>query len=187
MREGTKRSSTRLRRNEGCIAARSSRIPAARRREGGLALLVTVMVIIMIAAMAMAAIHNAGEEASGGRRTKTSLDALFAASAGVEMSRTRIAQGNLAPIDVTMPGNNQIRIQSRRRSQSAPQAITPMGLGDQHGGNMINIGSAIGITDEMYQVNVTGSSPGGAFAEVESKVGYTGAGTGTGSKAGGGY
>jgi hypothetical protein len=187
MREGTKCGTRRLRRPEGRIAARGERILVVRRREEGMALLVTVMVVIMIAAMAMAAIRNAGEEASGGRRTKTSLDALFAASAGIEMSRTRIAQGNLAPIDVTIPGNNQIRIQSRRRSQSAPQAITPMGLGDQHEGNMINIGSAIGITDEMYQVNVTGSSPGGAFAEVESKVGFTGAGSGTGSKAGGGY
>jgi hypothetical protein len=187
MREGTKCGTRRLRRDEGRIAARSERILVVRRREEGMALLVTVMVVIMIAAMAMAAIHNAGEEASGGRRTKTSLDALFAASAGIEMSRSRIAQGNLAPIDVTMPGNNQIRIQSRRRSQSAPQAIKPMGLGDQHEGNMINVGSAIGITDEMYQVNVTGSSPGGAFAEVESKVGFTGAGSGSGSKAGGGY
>ena len=165
---------------------RAARRPTGR-REDGMALLVTVMVVIMIAAMAMAAIHNAGEEASGGRRTKTSLDALFAASAGIEMSRSRIADGNLAHIDVRLPGNNQIRIQSRRRSQPTPQPIVSMGTGEQHGGNMINVGSSIGITDELYQVNVTGSSPGGAFAEVESKIGYTGPGSGTGSKAGGGY
>jgi hypothetical protein len=144
------------------------------------------MVIIMIAAMAMAAIHHAGEEAAGGRRTKTSLDALFAANAGIELSRIRIQQGVLAAFDIPL-GDGGIRVQSRRRSDSTAQPIVPLGTSGQAADNMINIGSSIGITDEMYQVNVTGSTPARAFAEVEAKLTYTGPGSGSGSTAGGGY
>jgi hypothetical protein len=150
-----------------------------------MALLVTVMVMIMVAAMAMAAMHHAGEESAGGRRTKTSLDALFGATAGIELSRTRIQQGNLVPIDIALAGN--VRIQSRRRGGTVPVAITPAGTSGQNEDNMINVGSSIGITDEMYQVNMTGVTAAGAVAEVEAKVSYTGPGSGTGSSAGGGY
>jgi hypothetical protein len=113
------------------------------------------------------------------------MEALFAASAGVELSRTRIRQGNLVPFSIPMGGG--VQVQSRRRSQGAPQPIVPLGTSGQSANNMINIGTSIGITEEMYQVNVTGSTQGGALAEVEAKVSYTGPGSGSGSTAGGGY
>jgi opacity protein-like surface antigen len=158
---------------------------AAGRREQGMALLVTVMIIIMIAAMAMAAIQHAGEESAGGRRTKTALDALFGASAGVEFSRVRIAEGNLAAFSVPLDGG--IQAESRRRSQSTPQPIESLGTSGLAAENMINVGSAVGITNEMYRVNVTATTNAGAVAEVEAKVSYTGPGSGSGTAAGGGY
>jgi hypothetical protein len=163
-----------------------------------MALLVTVMVVIMISAMAMGAIHHSGQESVGGRRTKTALDALFGASAGVELARVRIKQGVMTAFDVDLAGG--IEVQSRRRSESTPQEIyafadapgEPGALGGGNTGlvaegNTINNGSKIGITEEMYQVNVTATTNAGAVAEVEAKISYTGPGTGSGSASGGGY
>ena len=114
------------------------------------------------------------------------MDALFGASAGVELARTRVKQGVMDAFDVALDGG--VQVQSRRRSESTPQEIVPFphtgGLADE---NQINVGSAIGITEEMYQVNVTAATPPGAIAEVEAKISFTGPGTGSGAASGGGY
>ena len=169
------------------MAARGSEANAprdARRQEQGLALLLTVMVLILITAMALAAIHHAGEESAGGRRAKAAMDALHAADAGIEFSRNRIALGDLSPIDQTFNG---ISVQSRERADGSPQPLVLVGTTGLAEDNMINVGSAIGLTNEIYRAEITAVSPAGSLAEIHSNISYTGPGSGSGSTAGGGY
>ncbi len=170
---------------EGAMGEHRRRQTLDNQREEGMALLITVMVLILLAAMAVAAVYHAGEESAGGRRTKTAMDALFGANAGNELARVRIATGVLDAFDIGMAGG--VQVQSRRRTDSTPQPIVPLGTTGLADDNMINVGSAIGITTEMYRVNVTATTNAGAVAEVESKISYVGPGSGSGSAAGGGY
>jgi len=168
-----------------CHTRRSTRQRSDEGRQEGMALLIVVLVLILISAMAVAAINHAGEESAGGRRTKTAMDALFGASAGIEFSRVRIAVGNLVPFSIPLDGG--VQVESRRRSDTTPQPIVPLGTTGLASENMINVGEAIGITTEMYRVNATAETNAGAIAEVEAKVSYVGPGSGNGSTAGGGY
>lgn len=155
-----------------------------RGQEQGLALLLTVMVLIMITAMALASIYHAGEESTGGRRAKAAMDALYGADAGIELSRNRVAVGDLSAINMTFNG---IQVQSRARSETSAQPIVLVGTTGLAGDNMINVGSAIGLTNEIYRVRMTATSFAGSVAEIHSNISYTGPGLGSGSAAGGGY
>ena len=153
-------------------------IPGHSRQNEGMALLVTVFVLLLVGAVAVAAIHDSGEEAAAGGRTRATMRTLYAADSGIELALTRLGQNppNTNPFNVGMQGGRSV--ESRRRTDSVPQDVLLTGWGPPPEG--YDLGS---YHNELYRVPVTSTAPRGASAEVEGKIARFAAGSGAGAGA----
>jgi Tfp pilus assembly protein PilX len=132
------------------------------------ALLVTAMVLVLVSMLTLGAINHSEQESTGGSRSRSGTRAFYGADAGVELALSRLSQSppNLNSFDIDLAGTN---VQSRSRSESTPQNLDQVGLGETPEGETLNAGAGAGYTNRVYLVNVTASS-GGSTIEVEAKL-----------------
>ena len=135
----------------------------------GAALLMTAMVLVLVSMLTVTAINHTQQESTGGARSRSGTRAFYGADAGVELALSRLSQTppNLNAFDVDLTGGTNI--QSRTRTETAPQPLDQVGLGETPEGYSLNQGSGAGYTNRVYRINVTSSS-GGSTIEVEAKL-----------------
>jgi Tfp pilus assembly protein PilX len=155
------------------------RRPASRNRDDkrGMALMITMLLMLLIAAVAVASINQSGEEASAGGRTRATARNLYAAESGLQLAQKRLSDSPLDVSSFSIMLEGGRRVESRRRSDGAPQALLRSGIGPPPEGYEINTGSS-SFYSEIYLVNITSSSPAGTTTELEAKVARLMAGSG---------
>ena len=63
-------------------------------------------------------------------------------------------------------------MQSRSRTETVPQTLAQVGLGEAAEGFALNVGSGAGQLNRIYQVNVTAEA-GGSTTEIEVRLSRT--------------
>ena len=140
------------------------------KREQGAALIVSVFILVLIGAIAILAIEQAGEERASAGRKRASTRALNAADAGIQVALNRISQSppDLSAFSVDL-GSGRLA-QSRTRADSTPQPMAQVGVGPPPDGFGITVGGG-GFVNEIFLANVTATSPDGATAQLQTKIG----------------
>jgi Tfp pilus assembly protein PilX len=138
------------------------------KRQEGLALLTTAVVLVLVALLAVAALDDASRESTAGGRSRAATRSVHAADAGLQLARTHLTETppNLTAINVSYGGAT---IQSRSRSQSTPQTLEQVGIGEAPEGYSVNIGPGASFFNRLYQINVTATA-GESAAELEAKL-----------------
>jgi hypothetical protein len=138
-----------------------------RRDESGIALVTSILLLLLVAATAISAIDFSGQELQAGGRARASMRTLYAADAGIQFALQQVQP----PTDLTgftIDINNELKVESRTRSQSGAQVIDEAGVGEPPDGYAINVGS--GFVSEVYDINVTATGANGATSELEAKL-----------------
>jgi len=149
----------------------SERIARSERREGGAALVITVLVMVLLAMLAMTSLKDSEQEATAGARARATTRTLYAADAGIQLALSRLTQTppDLTPFDLTLADG--AGAQSRTRSQTAPDNIHQVGLGETEEGYALNVGAGASSVTRIYQVNVTAAYSNASTAELEARLG----------------
>lgn len=144
---------------------RTSRV---RESERGSGLLITMLVMMLVGAVAVAAINQAGEESSAGGRARATVRNFYAADAGIQIARARLAANppNTAPFSIPLEGGRTV--ESRRRSDATPQPLIRDGFGPPPEGYALNSDSP--FLNEVFLINITSTTPGGTTSEIEAKI-----------------
>ncbi len=138
------------------------------RRDGGFALVTAMVVLLLVSAVVSNLIGYSGEEAHSSARSRTSLENIYAADSGIQLSLQRLQlPRDLTAFSYTL--TNQTLVESRSRSDGAPQPIAAAGIGPPPDGYSINVGG--GFLNELFQLNVTASATNNGVAELEAKLG----------------
>ncbi len=151
----------------------TNRVGPRRKREQGLALIVSILVLLLVTAISIAAIERSGQESTASGRARSSTRSLYAADAGIQLALGRITRSILAPFQFNIDNRT---VQSRSRSDAAPQPIEHLGVGPPPEGYGLNVGSGYG--SELFLANVTATFADGGTTELEAKLGRLAAGTG---------
>jgi hypothetical protein len=144
--------------------------------ERGSGLMITMLIMLLVAAVAVASIEQAGQESAAGGRSRATVRNFYAADSGIQLARARLASSppNTAAFSVVLADGR--RVESRRRTDSAPQPLTRDGFGPPPEGFALNSDSP--FLNEVYLINITSTTPGGTTAEIEAKILRLQAGTG---------
>lgn len=138
------------------------------KREEGVALITAVLILIIVATVAVSSLKGSEEELRAGGRSRSAMNAFYAAEAGIDYAENRVrAPRDLSAFSFTL--SDGTTVQSRKREQGTPQDIVDEGLGNPPAGYSINIGS--GFQNELFNLNVTASRPNLPTSEIEVKVG----------------
>jgi hypothetical protein len=124
------------------------------------------MILLLLTAIGVAAVDHSGQESAGRGRTRAAMQVLYAADAGIEFARSRIAQNDPSAIDFTLPGG--ITVQSRRRSVTGAQVLPPATATVGGVGYSLLVGTSGG--GQVFLVNITATGPNSAAAEIEAKI-----------------
>ena len=146
------------------------RRPTSRVRESerGSAMIVVTLVMLLIGTLAVSAINQAGEEAASSGRTRAVTRNLYAADSGVQIAAVHLAQltPDITPFSFVLEGGKTV--ESRRRSDAAPQPLTSIGFGPPPEGYEINVGSE--FSNEIFLIHITSVAPNGTSTELETKL-----------------
>ena len=157
-------------------AARRLRSTAARKRERGAALLITTMMLVVLAALAFTSMRYSEQESTGSARSRAGTRTFYAADSGIQLAMSHLAQdpADLTAFDVNLA--NGANVQSRAREELLPSALDELttAAGEPQEGESLNVGTGIGTVTRIYRVTVTATSPNGATAEVDAKIGRVG-------------
>jgi hypothetical protein len=137
-------------------------------REAGFALVTAMVVLLLVSAVVSNLIQYSGEEASSSARSRATLENLYAADSGIQLSLQRLQ----LPRDLTAFNYNMANgtlVESRSRSDAAPQPIQPVGIGPPPDGYSINLGG--GFLNELFLLNVTATANNNGVTELEAKLG----------------
>ena len=143
-------------------------------RQQGLAMITTVMVMSLVAAICLSAMSSSQSELTAGGHSRSTMNSLYAAEAGIQFAQNRITTHNLNAFSFTL--DDGTAVESRSRSDSSPQEIGRGGVGTPPEGYAINIGS--GFINETYRLNVTASRRNLATTEIEVRIGTLGVNSG---------
>ena len=145
-----------------------------RRRERGAALLITSLILVVVGAIAFTSIRHSEQESTAGARSRASTRTFYAADAGIQLAASRLAQEppDLSAFDIDLA--NSLNVQSRTRTETVPQALDQIGLGELGEGESLNLDGGVATITRIYRVTVTATSPNGSSAEVEAKINRTG-------------
>lgn len=141
---------------------------ASARREAGFALVTAMVVLLLVSAVVTNLIQYSGEEASSSARSRATTENLYAADSGIQLSLQRVQ----LPRDLTAFNYNMTNgtlVESRSRSDGAPQPIAQVGVGPPPDGYSINLGG--GFLNELFLLNVTASAANNGVTELEAKLG----------------
>jgi hypothetical protein len=143
----------------------SSRV--SRKRQGGIALVTAVLLLLLISGTIVSTIEFSGGEYQAGGRARATSRNLYAADSGVQLGFIRVAAPrDLSPFTFTL--SDGTTVESRARSDASAQPIAAAGIGQPPDGYAINVGT--GYVNELFDLNVTASSPAGSVSELESKL-----------------
>jgi len=141
---------------------------AARLQERGIALITAVLLLLLVSATAISSIDFSGQEFQAGGRARAAMKNLYAADSGVQLGLQRIQPPrNLTAFSFAL--SNGTVVESRSRSDAAPQDIAEAGVGKPPEGYAINLGA--GFVNEIFLLNVTAVAPDRGLAEIEAKLG----------------
>ena len=136
--------------------------------EHGFALVTAIVVLLMVSAVVSNLIAYSGEEASSSARSRASLENLYAADSGIQLSVERLQlPRDLTAFNYTLA--NGTLVESRSRNDAAPEPISAAGIGPPPDGYSINVGG--GFLNELFLLNVTASAANNAVTELEAKLG----------------
>ena len=137
-------------------------------RRRGFALVTAMVVLMLVSAVVVNLIDYSGTERASSARSRSSQKNLFAADSGVQLAFQRIQlPRDLSGFSYAMTDGTVI--ESRRRTDGAPQAIATAGLGAPPDGYSINVGG--GYVNQLFQVNVTAAAANSGISELEAKLG----------------
>jgi len=138
------------------------------RRAGGFALITAMVVMLLVSAVVSNLIGYSGQEAHSSARSRASLENLYAADSGIQLSLQRLqVPRDLSAFTYNMASGTQV--QSRSRNDMAPQPIAPAGVGPPPDGYSINVGG--GFLNELFLLNVTAVAANNGVTELEAKLG----------------
>ena len=141
------------------------------RGKRGSAMIVTVLVLTIVTFLAVSGLRNTERESSTGARSRTASRTLAAADAGLQVALNQLSQApvNLNSFDIDLADG--ANVQSRTRTDGAPQDLTQSGFGlvEVEEGYSIGAGSAVGFVNRIYLVNTTATS-GGSTVELQAKL-----------------
>jgi len=146
---------------------------AAKKREQGIALITVVLVIFLLTASALSSVDFTEQESRASGQSRATMRSLYAADAGIQLATSRIQP----PEDLsafTFALADGTVVESRKRSDGAPQAIGGATAGRPPDGYEVNAGT--GFQFNVYQLNVTAVGNNDLTSELEAKVGVLGAG-----------
>lgn len=144
------------------------REPRSGRGESGFALVTAMVVLLLVSSVVSNLIGYAGEEAHSSARSRASIENLYAADSGIQLSLQRLQlPRDLTAFSYTL--TNATLVESRSRTDGAPQPITPDGIGPPPDGYSINVGG--GFLNELFLLNVTATAANNGIAELEAKLG----------------
>ena len=152
-----------------------SNLGARRHREDGVVLFAVMLVLALLSALAVTAVSQSGAELAASGRTRGATRALYAADAGIEIARTRLAQNppNANPINLTLP--NGWTVESRARAEAERQALA---RDDDYGPPPDGYSLEGGFASEFYLVNITATRIGGGTTSLEAKLSRLATGVG---------
>jgi hypothetical protein len=137
-------------------------------REAGFALVTAMVVMLLVSAVVSNLIGYSSDEAQSSARSRASTKNLYAADSGIQLSLQRIQlPRDLTAFTYTLTDNTLV--ESRQRSDGAPQPISPAGIGPPPDGYSINVGG--GFVNELFLLNVTAEASNNGVAELEAKLG----------------
>lgn len=140
----------------------------SKRNESGFALVTAVVILVLISGVVVNLIDYSGMEKQASARSRASLRNLYAADSGVQLSLQRIQ----LPRDLTAFSyalTDGTTVESRSRTDTAPQPISNAGIGPPPDGYSINVGA--GFVNELFLLNVTAVASNNGLAELEAKLG----------------
>ncbi len=142
--------------------------PSGRKGRAGFALVTAMVVLILVSAVVMNLIDYSGEEANSSARSRATVENLYAADSGVQLSLQRLQlPRDLTAFSYTLA--NGTLVESRSRSDAGPMPIADAGIGPPPDGYSINVGS--GFLNELFLLNVTASAANNGVTELEAKLG----------------
>ncbi len=146
---------------------KNGRAPSGRKGSAGFALMTAIVLLILLSAVVMNLIDYSGEEASSSARSRSTVENLYAADAGIQLSLQRVQ----LPRDLTAFSYslaNGTLVESRSRNDAGPMPIAAAGIGAPPDGYSINVGG--GFLSELFLLNVTASAANNGVAELEAKL-----------------
>lgn len=139
-----------------------------RKSEAGFALVTAMVVMLLVSAVVSNLIGYSSEESQSSARSRASLKNIYAADSGIQLSLQRLQlPRDLTAFSYTLA--DATLVESRSRSDVAPQPIAPAGIGAPPDGYSINVGG--GFVNELFLLNVTAEAANNGVAELEAKLG----------------
>jgi hypothetical protein len=136
--------------------------------ESGFALVTAMVVLLLVSAVVSNLIGYSGEEAHSSARSRASIENIYAADSGIQLSLQRLQlPRDLTAFSYTL--TNQTLVESRSRSDAAALPIAAAGIGPPPDGYSINVGG--GFLNELFLLNVTAAATNNGVAELETKLG----------------
>jgi Tfp pilus assembly protein PilX len=139
-----------------------------RKREQGIAMITVVLVIFLLMASALSSVDFTEQESRASGQSRATMRSLYAADAGIQLAVSRVQP----PADTSAFSFNLADgtvVESRKRSDAAPQPIVDEGAGAPPDGYAVNIGS--GYANQVYRLTVTAVGQNNLTSELEAKVG----------------
>jgi Tfp pilus assembly protein PilX len=143
----------------------------ASKRQAGSALIITTLVLLLVTVLALTSLQDSEMESTAGARSRATARTLYAADAGIQLALARLSQSppNLDPFAVDLADGASV--ESRTRSDPAPEVIHQVALGEASEGYSLNVdGGATDVT-RIFELNVTAESANSATAELEARLG----------------
>ncbi len=147
---------------------KNGRAPSGRKGSAGFALITAMVVLFLMSAVVTNLIGYSGEEANSSARSRSTVENLYAADGGIQLSLQRLQ----LPRDLTAFNYNLVNgtlVESRSRNDAGPMPIAAAGIGPPPDGYSINVGG--GFLNELFLLNVTASAANNGVAELEAKLG----------------
>lgn len=139
-----------------------------KRRVRGFALITAMVVMLLVSAVVSNLIGYSGQEAHSSARSRASLENLYAADSGIQLSLQRLqVPRDLSAFTYNLANGTQV--ESRSRGDMAPQPIASAGVGPPPDGYSINVGG--GFLNELFLLNVTAVAANNGVTELEAKLG----------------
>lgn len=136
--------------------------------ESGFALVTAMVVMLLISAVVSNLIGYSSEEAQSSARSRATAKNLYAADSGIQLSLQRLQNPpDLSAFSYTLTDGTLV--ESRKRSDGAPQPIARADFGPPPEGFSINVGG--GFVNELFLLNVTAEASNNGVAELEAKLG----------------
>ncbi len=150
----------------------------ARKREGGIAMITVVLIIFLLMASALSSVDFTEQEARASGQSRATMRSLYAADAGIQLAISRVENSDFSAFSIVL--SDGTTVESRRRTDAAPQPIAGNGSNVQAGPppDGFEFGEGGGFAMQVYPLNATAVGNNNLTSELEAKVGVLSAGPG---------